>query len=536
MATSNQSSLTNIFQEGKFAHGDSFIGRQNLISEMMRSWKESNGCGTYSVVGLNRMGKTSLVHEFRDRVKIIDPSAICIIVSLGDNTLPNLIQLIMHMILRESNCLDEESKRLCQENCEITFDLNPVLKEREVVLNYIELLNHFGETNQRFMLIIDEFDSAKITWKNKISYFEGIRDSVQYPGFFILVSRRPLEVIEMDSYGSSCFHNVFTELHVCAFDSETDMNEYYHVLSKRYGVELNESERERIEEYSGFCPTILVGLGKRLASASINVQPQPLVEEIFLEQSFRTNYLRHYSEFLKRMTDDGSWDELVQIIMDISSICIEPDSEDTFREATINKLCCRGYLRQKSTKEYVVFSDDFSAWARSKLYHNEIDTIYSKIISAEVAIRELLKEKMPLIWNAQYPGYSYNWESDFLNNSSRVPNCIRFFTSPTSTGKPSSLNQFLRTARRCDPSAFVADALSMKVKIALLKEYWWQGINASFNFEPYSLWADSFNKLETIRNPLFHAMITPNVSTTHQFFLLRDVNEHADRIIQQLST
>ena len=351
MATNNEPTIKNIFQEGKIAHGDSFIGRQKLLSEMMRSWKESNGCGTYSVVGLNRMGKTSLVHEFRDRVKKTDASAICIIVSLSDNTLPNLIQLIMSMILRESDCLDDESKQLCQETCEITFDINLVLKERQVVLNYIELLNHFGEINQRFMLIIDEFDSAKIVWKNKISYFEGIRDSVQYPGFFIIVSRRPLEVIEMDTYGNSCFHNVFTELHVCAFDKVTDVEEYYNVLSMRYGIELKESERERIEEYSGFCPTILVGLGNRLASAAINLQPQPSVEKIFLEQSFRTNYLRHYPEFLKRMTDDGAWDELVQIIMDISSIRIEPDSEDTFLEATINKLCCRGYLRQKGTNE-----------------------------------------------------------------------------------------------------------------------------------------------------------------------------------------
>ena len=536
MATNNEPTIKNIFQEGKFAHGDSFIGRQKLLSEMMRSWKESNGSGTYSIIGLNRMGKTSLVHEFRDRVKKTDASAICIIVSLSDNTLPNLIQLIMSMILRESDCLDDESKRLCQETCEITFDINPVLKEREVVLNYIELLNHFGEINQRFMLIIDEFDSAKIVWKNKISYFEGIRDSVQYPGFFILVSRRPLEVIEMDSYGSSCFHNVFTELHVCAFDKGTDMEEYYHLLSTLYGIELKESERERIEEYSGFCPTILAGLGKRLASASINHQTQPLVEDIFLEQSFRTNYIRHYSEFLKRMTNDGSWDDLVQIIMDISSIRIEPDSEDSFREATINKLCCRGYLRQKSTKEYIVFSEDFSAWARNKLYHNEIQTIYSRIILAEVAIRELLKEKMPIIWNNQHPGLSYSWENDFLTNSSRVPNCVKHFTSPSHSGNSSSLNQFLRTARRYDPSACVADALSMKVKIALLKEYWRQGISASFNSEPYSNWEDSFDKLEKIRNPLFHAMITPNVTTTHQFFLLRDVNEQADRIIQQLST
>lgn len=37
MATNNEPTIQNIFQEGKFAHGDSFIGRQKLLSEMMRS-------------------------------------------------------------------------------------------------------------------------------------------------------------------------------------------------------------------------------------------------------------------------------------------------------------------------------------------------------------------------------------------------------------------------------------------------------------------------------------------------------------------
>lgn len=538
MATNNELSQINIFNEGKYALGVSFIGRQKLLSEMMRSWKETNGSGTYSVLGLNRMGKSSLVREFCRQVKKIDPSAICIIVTLADMTLPDLIQLIMQKILRESDRLDEETKRLCQETCNITCDND--LKGREVELNYTSLLEHFKEINQHFMLIIDEFDSAKTAWKDKNAYFDCIRDSVQYPGFFILVSRRPLEIIEMESHGSSCFHNVFTELYVCAFDREKEMEEYYNVLSTRYRVELNESERERVEEYSGFCPTLLVGLGKRLASAAINHQPQPLAESIFLEQSFRTNYLRHYTEFLKRMEEDGCWDELVQIIMEISSIREKPDSEDAFREDTINILCCRGYLRKKSTDktdgdEYVVFSDDFSAWARNKLYHNETKTIYSGIISAEVAIRELLKEKMPQIWNDQYVGQSNNWEDDFLNNTSRVPRCVKFFTSPSSFGKPSSLEQYLRTARRYDPNAGVADAMSMKVKIALLEEYWEQGIKASFNNNDYEEWKDCFKTLEEIRNPLFHAMITPNAKTTDKFFLLKDVNEKAARVTQQLS-
>jgi hypothetical protein len=310
------------------------------------------------------------------------------------------------------------------------------------------------------------------------------------------------------------------------------MDEYYQALLSKYSVALDAGEREKVEEYTGFCPTFLVGLGNRLASESINHRPQPSVEDIFLDSSFQTNYQKHYKEFLARMKDDGAWDELVQIIMGISSIRIEPDSEDTFRKATINKLCCRGYLREKESSEreknieYVVFSDDFSAWARNKLYNNEIYSIYSRIIMAEVAIKELLKAKMPQIWNARYPGC--DWENDFLNDSSTVPYCAKHLTS-------NNLKSYLRTAQKYNSSAGVADALTMKVKLSLLQEYWQQGISDAFNSEPYSDWEECFDQLREIRNPLFHAVIIPNSTTTHHYFLLKDVNEQANRVIQQLS-
>lgn len=519
----------NIFQEGKIVHGDSFIGRHAILSDMMQAWNESDGNGTHSVVGLNRMGKSSLVHELRDKVKEIDPTTICVIVSLGQNTWPDLIQLIMKMILRESEHLDAKVKRICEDTCNINLGTNNSLNENEIALNYKELLEHFSKINQHFLLVIDEFDVAKVVWKNKLNYFEGLRESVQLPGFYILVSRRPLEIIEMDSYGNSCFHNVFTEIHVCAFDRNQDMAEYYNILSGQYGIELNEAEREKVEEYTGFCPTFLAGLGNRLASAAINHKPQPHVEDVFMEQSFQTNYQRHYNEFLKRMTDDGSWDELVQIIMDISSIRITPDSEDPFREAAVKKLCCRGYLRQKQDGEYIVFSDDFTSWAKNKLYHNEISTIYSRIIGAEIAIREMLKMEMPKIWSVLYP--SSDWENDFLNNRN-VPVCAEWFTRISGLSR-SKLQKYLQSAQRYDSTAGVADALTIKVKLALVKEYWEHGIKDRFNHDTYSQWKDCFTMIKDIRNPLFHATITSG--TSQHYYLLKDANECSNMIIEQLS-
>ena len=86
MATSKTINSLNLFQEGKFAHGYSFVGRKDLLSELMQHWIQSGGNGNRSVVGLNRMGKNSLVYEFCERIKKNEPDAICIMVSLGQHT------------------------------------------------------------------------------------------------------------------------------------------------------------------------------------------------------------------------------------------------------------------------------------------------------------------------------------------------------------------------------------------------------------------------------------------------------------------
>ena len=58
----------NLFCEELPASGESFIGRKKLLSDIIEKWNDSDGCGSQSVVGLNRMGKTSFVSYFENMI------------------------------------------------------------------------------------------------------------------------------------------------------------------------------------------------------------------------------------------------------------------------------------------------------------------------------------------------------------------------------------------------------------------------------------------------------------------------------------
>lgn len=536
METNNTIYPKNIFNDGKEASGESFIGREELLSDLMNRWNESEGNGVVSLIGLNRMGKSSLAGRFCELVQESSPSAYCINLTLRMNTWPKLILEIMRKMLEiadeEERQMDTILYSICHECLCLFPNPNEDYIEREVMSRYEKLLRRMDKIEQKFLLIIDEFDDAKIYWKDNAPYFEALRDCAsKNNGFVMIVSRRPLEVIEIESYGNSCFHNIFDELPVCAFNKQSDMPLYYKVLEKYYNVKLNDYEREKVEEYTGYCPTFLAGLGKKLASAAIQGKPVPSVEAIFSDSIFRINYQKHYVEFLKRMKNDGYWDDIVGILMGISSIRIEEDIDNTFEESKMNTMCCRGYLRKNSTGEYVVISDDFSEWAKHKLYRNEISTIYTHIINAEVAIREMLKTEMPKIWATKYPGR--DWENDFLKNLN-VPYSIQYFTKAKNSKDKPQLHNFLNSARKYEPCAGVADALTITVKLRLIEEFWSAGIYKRFNGESYSSWSECFKVIEKIRNPLFHATITTSTTSSKNYILLEEANANASRIICQL--
>lgn len=526
---SNTVLKSNLFHEDKIATGESFFGRKDILTNLEKTWIESEGSGNRSLIGLNRMGKSSIGARFVEIVQKHDPNAICIMLTLGNSSWPLLLSIIVETIIVKEMSADEVVIKICNDIKELDTEYGGQMISNRATQKFIQLLDRFKKIGQKFLLVIDEFDGAKHCWKDHGYFFEDLRDTVsKNDGFFLLISRKPLECIEADSYGNSCFHNVFPEINVGAFDPVKDMPEFYAILEKEYDIHLDDMQMQKIEDNTGLCPVIVAGIGNRLASSAIWGEPIPDVDEIFGNHEFRNNYLRHYEGFLTRMQEDGLWDTVVRVIMDIN--VVDPDQciDRQLRKDEIDTLFCKGYLRNSSNSDTpVVISDDFTSWAKHKLIGKEVDTIYQYIIAAEVDIREILRKEMVKIWNELYEGR--NWERDFLDNAYTVPKSVVFFTR-SDNGKRSDLCRYYNNAKKYNPYATVVDALTISVKLALVEEYWDKGISKYFGQDKYEDWEHSFKIVKEIRNPVFHAQITAGTMVTSNYYLLKEANEHSIRI------
>lgn len=525
-------SKINLFREDKTATGKYFFGRKEILRELERTWLECEGSGNRSLIGLNRMGKSSIGERFVEIVQERNPDAICINRTLGNMSWPLFLSSIVEIIINNEMSTDQVVVKICNDIKELDTEHGGQMTSNRATQKFIQLLDRFNKIGKKFLLVIDEFDGAKHCWKDRADYFENLRDTVsKNEGFFLLISRKPLECIEVDSCGNSCFHNVFPEINVGAFDPVKDMPEFYDILDKEYDIQLNDDQKQKIEYNSGLCPVIVAGIGNRLASAAIWGQSIPDVDEIFRDIAFRNNYLRHYNGFLTRMQEDGLWDTIVRVMMDISVIDTEKNTDGVLRDDEKQALFYKGYLRKPSNSNTpVVISDDFTLWAKHKLIRKEIGTIYQDIIAAEVDIREMLRKGMVNVWQNLHPGR--NWEDDFWEDADIIPTSVRFFTHQNNG--QSMLTKYYRTAKIYDSNATIVDALTIPVKLSLVKEYWDDGISKYFNFDKYQDWQKSFDIIRKIRNPVFHAQITADTSTTSHYYLLKEANENSIRISSTL--
>ena len=74
----------------------------------------------------------------------------------------------------------------------------------------------------------------------------------------------------MDSYGQSCFYNVFPEINIGSFNKD-DMTGYYDLLKEKYHIDINKDERIILEQYTGFCPHFLIAVGNKRKRQIVSV-------------------------------------------------------------------------------------------------------------------------------------------------------------------------------------------------------------------------------------------------------------------------
>ena len=163
--------------------------------------------GSYSLVGLPRVGKTSTMYKLFNK-HVNDIVISLVLSSIPQDNIKLLFDKIIKSIkkkLKKSGLFNEGIEETLSEYKECDFEVDGV----ELFLEFIETVA--VETDKKIIIILDEFDVAINLFKNNIHYFQIIREIAIQPNYntvFIFISRRLVEEIEIKMDGVSNLRQV----------------------------------------------------------------------------------------------------------------------------------------------------------------------------------------------------------------------------------------------------------------------------------------------------------------------------------------
>lgn len=377
----------NVFQVGKIATGESFIGRKAVVEEVS---KRALSTGTYralSMVGLTRVGKSSIVAN-----------------AIKENEVKEMGIIYVNLIMSEYNDFFEFWKaaaqqiqesvifdfRIRDERMEDAFakvasclaeDENDILINTSVKLILKRLCDH----EIPLLIVVDEFDAARVVLKKK-SYFEMLRTIASSADFMvnmILISRRSLYVIEECTPENSTFHGVFQSMTIDVF-SQQDIAEYYKLLTK-YDIFLTDEDKDYLIYFCGYLPYLLSIVGydmteNKIVGKSISVQD--------IVQKEYTNIIRYYDDVEKQIAYDHLMENLLAVLEKAPADCYADDVSPLLDMGIIYvnggryiAVCQHftDYLLKKNLKDFSIPEYTIEKFERSRQIMKEEINIYGNV-------------------------------------------------------------------------------------------------------------------------------------------------------------
>lgn len=194
--------MTNPYMEaGRVATGDRFIGRAALVRQVAESWQRPGRPSNLRIVGLHRIGKTSLIRraldEFPPRGDII---TVTLSVGSQDSGM-DLFRSIARQIVDQAGDNELVSIGTAIQAAEAWYDLV------EGVRDFFTAVHARG---LNVLVVLDEFDRAATAF-TRLGQFQLLRDLAsesRYSLGLITLSRRQIEVIEIHAAGGSILGGV----------------------------------------------------------------------------------------------------------------------------------------------------------------------------------------------------------------------------------------------------------------------------------------------------------------------------------------
>ena len=499
---------------GKIVFGDRFVGRTNALRQIRNRVVE--GHGNISVIGMPRVGKTSLVWEclMTDRSRLVgDYKLIPVFIEsasvasefeyiklLVDET----CQEIEDIISEESCCSQLDSvytNELCQYGAMLSADKSPV-ENANIFKKFFRKLCLKAEFGVIF--ILDEFDhTQKIFGLETFQLLRELSINPKARVSFVTTSRKSIEEIESKDGAISNFHGTFVHLYLGLFNDE-DMNSYWTRLDSV--VPIPEDIKNNIIKIVGSHPYFL-------DLCCIQYLYNEQIDDLF-SSDFKMKIYAEFHQIIDILKRDELINATIQLVvgppMDVRAEQLDRllnfgiiDLISFESKAKLLHLNCNDY--EKDRLSYVLFGDFFTKLFYTKYF---LDVPYWPLWGkTENKLREII---LFFVKNR----YGEHWIQEIEHDNQNDPTWLANWDKmKTRYEENKDLNIDNHTS---SPIDFTETG---HIYYQFIKKYWnlWfstvftetqedieesQRLNKKVN--PFYGWARKFDKLIQIRRPFAH--------------------------------
>ena len=363
---------------GTVVSGERFIGRERELSLIRGRIFGDRAFGSLAVVGLPRIGKTSLVQEAIQREDArFDPLRV-VVARVDVGTFASVNELFVSLIsnLHEEVKLKNLSTSLIEERAVHVLD-GPSTGFDGIRRFFRSLRQH----NVRAVCVLDEFDAGRYVFADNPQCFHWLRELCSNPEFkaaVVLLSKRRLQdIARIAGHESDYWANVLMTVSVRGFD-EVERSGFFDRLATN-GVVLDDVGRAEVEATCGGHPYLLD------AFAYFAFERVAMGERINVGQVRRmtSHILRSYFEQVETVLHDGP------VLRKVVQILVGPQYDVVADD--VDSLVAYGVLQRDEQRAVKPFADAFCDYLR--LVESRVD-IWPLWRDTERALRDALDSRL----------------------------------------------------------------------------------------------------------------------------------------------
>ena len=241
---------------GSTITGPRFIGRENELRNIKARIFGTGGFGSIAIIGLPRIGKTSLVSEAIRRATSDAPGQSIIVARVDVGAFGSADSLLRCLVedLIEGMCVEKIGSELAQKR------MNEILARSAIDFSAVRtVFKSLRQAGIRPVCVLDEFDAGRRVFKDTPRFFHWLRELCSNPEFkaaVVLVAKRRLQDISrLAGYESNYWANVLMTLSLKQF-SDGDVIKFLSELEQR-NIFLDEMERREVLSFTGCHPYLL---------------------------------------------------------------------------------------------------------------------------------------------------------------------------------------------------------------------------------------------------------------------------------------